>query len=176
MGILFLKSGLIVFWLFISYTIIKAFKSFAPWVPIFSKDIERVIEIAGLKAGERFIDLGCGNGKICLAAAKRSSGSVYGIELAWPLYAVCKIRQFLYNEANLHFSFGNLFKASLANFDVIYIYGVPETIKGRLGAKLKSEAKAGARVISYCFEVPGLELAAVSQPSETDLPIYKYVI
>jgi SAM-dependent methyltransferase len=176
MGILFLKSGLIVFWLFIAYTVIKAFRSFAPWVPVFSKDLERVVEITDLKAGENFIDLGCGNGRMCLALARRSRGNIYGIELAWPLYAVCKIRQFLYNESNLDFRFGDLFKADLANFDAIYIYGVPETIKQRLGKKIRSEAKPGARIISYCFEIPDLQLDALSQPSDTDLPIYKYVI
>lgn len=176
MGFLFLKIALIAFWLFISYTIIKAFKSFAPWVPVFAKDVKRVIALIDLKTGEKFIDLGCGNGRICLALAKHSPGTVHGIELAWPLYAVCKIRQFIYNKANLRFSFGDLFKADIRNYDVIYLYGLPDGIKKRLGEKIKTEAKPGTRIISYCFEISGLRLETVSQPQQGDLPIYKYVI
>lgn len=176
MGYIFLKLILLAFWLFIGYTVVRAFSSFAPWVPIFNRDIKRVVELADLKKNENFLDLGCGDGRMCQAMARLSEGNVVGVELAWPLYAVCKIRELIYNKANLKFKFGDLFKANLDNINVIYIYGLPSSIKKNLSDKIMTQARPGTRVISYCFEFPKLELSVMSQPTEKNLPIYKYII
>ncbi len=176
MGFFILKILLFIIWLLISYTIIKAFSSLAPWVPIFNKDINRAITLINLGPNEKFIDLGCGNGRLCFAVSKKTTGTVYGIELAWPLYVTCKIRQFYYNKKNIQFIFGNLFKINFADYNVLYIYGLPDKIKNGLSDKIAKEAKQGTRIISYCFEIPNLKLIKIDQPTKADLPIYSYLI
>lgn len=43
---------------------------FAPWVPTKSRDVKRAIKLSGLRSGEVFYDLGCGDGRVTLEAAK----------------------------------------------------------------------------------------------------------
>lgn len=175
MGYFFIKLALMLFWLFIGYTIIKAYSSLAPWVPVFTKDMDRVIELADLQEGEKILDLGCGNGKLCLSIARKTQGIATGIELAWPLYALCKFRQLIYNNKNLNFIFGDLYKEDLNKYDVLYVYGISKTLKNKLSQKILAEVQPGTRIISYCFEIPGLKPRIISQPTLNDLPIYYYV-
>jgi tRNA1(Val) A37 N6-methylase TrmN6 len=52
----------------------------APYLPSFSADVEKLFDKAGLKKGDRLIELGCGDGKVLIAAARRGVKSV-GYEL-----------------------------------------------------------------------------------------------
>lgn len=174
MGIFFLKIILIALWLFIGYTIIRAFKSMAPWVPIYRKDMERMIDFIDLKPGQTFIDLGSGDGRLCVALSKATQGKIIGVELAWPLYVICKIRQWINDLPNLNFFFGDLFGYDISHADVIYVYGLPKSLKCRLNKKLLTEAKPGAKIISYCFEIPDLDLEITNQNNSSEVPIYRY--
>jgi cyclopropane fatty-acyl-phospholipid synthase-like methyltransferase len=53
-----------------------------------------IFKLANLQPGEKFYDLGCGNGKVVIYAAKNFPIEAIGVELAFPLYLICKIRQF----------------------------------------------------------------------------------
>jgi len=50
------------------------------WAPTGSDRIERALDVARLRPGERFVDLGCGDGRVLLAAARRGA-DVTGIEI-----------------------------------------------------------------------------------------------
>jgi precorrin-6B methylase 2 len=60
--------------IFLGYIIIGLFAltalSFAPWVPTKKRDIVRAIKLSGLQSGEVFYDLGCGDGRVVIEAAK----------------------------------------------------------------------------------------------------------
>jgi len=149
--------------------------SFAPWLPMHSRDLKRVFALLALKEGETFYDLGCGNGKVALYAGKHYDARVTGLELALPLLWLCKLRRLLGRQKNVRFKWRNLFRADLSQADVVYFFGIPSTIKAKLKQKLARELKPGARVVSYAFQVDGWQAAAVSKPCKTDIPIYLYV-
>jgi ubiquinone/menaquinone biosynthesis C-methylase UbiE len=50
---------------------------------------ERLIELAGLQAGEAVLDIGCGTGTLAIAAKRRvgPSGAVYGVDASPPMIA-----------------------------------------------------------------------------------------
>ncbi len=48
-----------------------AANSGAPWVPTKKKDIERFLNFVDLKPGEKFYELGCGDARLAIAAAKK---------------------------------------------------------------------------------------------------------
>jgi len=155
--------------------------SFAPWVPSLPKDFSRAFHLVNLKPGERFYDLGCGDGRTVAYAAKHFKAKATGIELAFPLFVAAWIRIWLSNEQQrADIKFGNLFKHNLADADAIYVYGMPSELAGRLRKKLESECKPGTRVISYVFEIKGWEPAAMdcrmTGNPRKDVPVRLYVL
>lgn len=149
--------------------------SFAPWVPIRRKDLERVVRLADLKPGETFYDLGCGDGRIVFAVAKRTQAKAIGVELAFPFYAVCILRKWL-TRSRAQFLWRNLFKVNLADADVIYVFGMPKSLAKKFKEKAEKECKKGARVISYVFPIEGWTPVLRDRPTEKDMMIYSYVI
>ncbi|MFA6551264.1 MAG: SAM-dependent methyltransferase [Patescibacteria group bacterium] len=159
---------------FILFTYAWAAFSFAPWVPCWHKDLARIFKLAQLKTGEIFYDLGCGNGKTVIYAADKFKAKAIGVEFALPLYFICRIRQIAGGKNNVVFKWKNLFNENLADADVVYFFGVPDSIKLKLKEKLERELKPGARVISYVFSVPGWTPAVVDKPTPDAADIYLY--
>lgn len=145
---------------------------FAPWVPSFSRDLERALRLADLKAGETFIDLGCGDGRVVFAAAEKFGAEAIGYEIALPMALVCLLRK---KRERARFIFKDLFKADLSNADVVYLFGMPSTLRGGLSAKLRRDLKPGARIVSYAFNLDGWTPTRVDKPDVQSLPINLYV-
>lgn len=148
--------------------------SLAPWVPSRKKDLKRIFRLADLKPGETFYDLGCGNGRLTIYAAKNFQARAIGLELALPLYFVCMIRKLFNRDKNLHFKLKNLFKEKLFDADVIYIFGMPNKLKTKLKEKLEAELKPGAKVITYAFPFKEWTPVKIDKPTENDISIYLY--
>lgn len=144
---------------------------FAPWVPSYKKDLDRALKLAELKAGETFVDLGCGDGRVVIEAAERFGADAIGYEIAIPMILVCLLRK---RRERVRFVFKSLFAADLSKADVVYLFGTPPTLRGKLTAKLERELKPGARVISYVFTLDGWTPKAVDRPGPKSLPIHLY--
>ena len=166
---------LLLFLLVVLFTFAWAGKSLAPWVPCRGRDVQRVVELVNLKPGEIFYELGCGDGRIVTAVNKRYHGKAIGLELAVMMYVAAKIRQFFNWDKNLQIKYKNLFKEDLSGADVVYVFGMPFSLKERLRGKLEKELKPGARVISYVFPIAGWEPVKIDKPTERDLSVYLYL-
>lgn len=150
--------------------------SFAPWLPSRERDYARIFKLADLKEGQVFYDLGCGDGRIVFYASDHFSVQAIGLELSLPMYLICRLRQIFKPRANLIFKFKNLFKENLSKADVVYFFGIPKTVNGKLVAKLKQELRPGAKVISYSFKMNDWTPKAIDRPTKNDLPIFLYEI
>ncbi len=148
--------------------------SFAPWVPSRNRDLDRIFKLADLKPGQTFYDLGCGDGRIVIYAAKNFKVKAIGLEISLLFYLICKIKQVLNKQSDIEFKFKNLYKENLASADVVYFFGIPHTLDKQFCEKLKKELKPKAKVISYSFKLHGWEPKIIDKPSEKDLPIYLY--
>lgn len=145
---------------------------FAPWLPARGRDISRVLKLADLQPKEKFYDLGCGDGRLVRAAARKGADAV-GIELSPPLYIWCRLHGFLKPLPGARFRLRNFFRINLTDSDVVYLFGTQDTVGGDLKAKLEQELRAGTRVISYVFPISGWEPVSVDKP-EGELAIYLY--
>lgn len=139
----FIGSAIILVWL--------ARGSF--FVPTRRKYVPRLIEMLEIKAGERVVDLGSGDGRL-MAAIVAAGGVAYGYEhnplFVWrSRWNFKKLgiadRAVVYPE--------NFWSADLSRYDAVVIYGIPY-IMARLEKKLRDELRPGARVVSYSFSFP----------------------
>src|SRR6476659_11117778 len=67
----------------------------APYYPTPQTIVEKMLELGGLKAGEKMFDLGSGDGRIVIMAAQKYHADATGVELDGDLYisSEAKIRK-----------------------------------------------------------------------------------
>jgi len=129
--------------------------SLAPWVPTRKNDLKRIFELAGLKSGQIFYDLGCGVGTTVFYADKKYKLHANGIELGLPFYLICIFRKILSESKNTKFIWGDFFRTNFSDADAVYLFGLPMSLKKKLAEKLTKELRPGALVISYVFPIEG---------------------
>lgn len=150
--------------------------SLAPWVPSRKKDLSRIFALADLKPDETFYDLGCGTGQLVIYANQHFKCKAIGIEIGLPMYLICRFKKLFKNNKNIIFNWKNLFKQNLTDADVIYLFGLPGTLKEKLTNKLKRELKPGSRVLSYAFPINGWPVIKTNGDGQKQVKIYLYHI
>lgn len=152
----------------------------APWVPTKKKDLDRLINLAGIKDGESVYELGSGDGRILFEIAKRFKVSATGVEISLMPYVFSKIKSWLMNTIIVHkmkgkvlIKYRDLFQQNLNDADLVICFLMPKSIK-ELEAKFSKELKKGARVISYVFPLKTFTPSAVSKPDKSSIAIYLY--
>lgn len=121
----------------------------APYVSTKMDLINSVLKRAGAKKSRTFYELGSGDGRVVLEAAKLGAVS-FGIEQSWLRVLLSKYLAKKLKLDNAHFLHGNIFKRSYTDADVIYIYLLKEAV-ARLEAQLKKELKKGSTVITQTY-------------------------
>jgi SAM-dependent methyltransferase len=130
----------------------------APDVPLIitPHDVtERMLDLAEVRAGERVYDLGCGDGRIVIAAARRGARGV-GIDLNPELVEMARSSA---DKAGLRdratFRRADIFTLDLGDVDVVTLY-LGQTLNERLIPQLE-RLKPGARVVSHEFGLKGIK-------------------
>ena len=117
------------------------------WVPTPDEVVQRMLDMAEVKAGERVVDLGSGDGKIAIAAARRGARA-RGIEYNPDMVALSK-RNAQAAGVRVDFEQGDIFKSDFTEADVVTLYLLP-TLNERLRPILL-DMKPGTRVTSHQF-------------------------
>lgn len=126
----------------------------APYVPIPKYGLEKMIEFAAIKPGQKAVDLGSGDGRIMIAMAK-AGAIVHGYEVNpvlvwWTKWKIKK--EGLEGKAFVHLK--SFWNEDLSSFDIVTLFGIRK-IMPRLEKKLDKELKPGAKIISFGFTFPG---------------------
>lgn len=98
--------------------------------------------------GKRFIDLGSGDGRVVIAAA-RLGAEAHGIEINPTLVWFSRLRARLSGQP-AHFRRGSFLEAPLGGYDVVYLYVLADAME-RLYPRLESELRPGTVVVSNTF-------------------------
>lgn len=122
----------------------------APYVPTKMELINRVLKAAGVKKGKVFYELGSGDGRVVIEAAKLGA-KTNGIEQSWMRvwYSRYKSRKEGTNKMT-HFCHGNIFDRNYYPADIVYIYLLLPAVH-KLEEKLKKELNPGAIVITQTY-------------------------
>jgi len=132
---------------------IYAWLSLAPWLPSRKKDLSRINTLADLQKGQSFIELGCGNARVCSAIARMNPEvHVVGIELALPMYLWAKARSF-FGPKNMTILFGDALKHNISSYDVIYVFGITQTVNKKIKDYAQKQIKPTAKLMSYIFPI-----------------------
>jgi len=126
----------------------------APWVPLRMSTVDRMLELANIKPGEIVADLGSGDGRLLVRALKKHKARGVGYEINPIMAWFCQL-DMLMRRMNKDISVmrQDMHKADISQADVIMTYLLPEA-NVKLEKKVMTEAKPGARVISYAFNYP----------------------
>lgn len=132
----------------------RAQERFSPFVGSKPDNVRRMVELAGLRAGETVMDLGSGDGRIVFAAAQAVPGlRGIGVEIDAPLVAKANAAARELGLADrVRFLHGNAFDADLRKVDVIFMWLFPELMR-LLRPKILAQAQAGARVVASTWDL-----------------------
>jgi SAM-dependent methyltransferase len=125
------------------------------FVPTSNAVTEAMLRGAGVTDKDVVYDLGSGDGRIVIAAAKNFGAHAVGIELDRELIKESNERARKAGVTDkVRFVQADLFKADISEATVVTLF-LSESINFRLESKLKKELRPGSRVVSHRFPMRG---------------------
>ena len=127
----------------------------APFVPSPIVVIERMLKLADLKAGEVMFDMGAGDGRTVIMAAKNFGARGVGIELREDLAkkALSGIHENGLSD-RVTIVNGDMFNVNLTSADVVFLY-LTTSANEKIRHKMETDLKKGVRVVSHDYEIIG---------------------
>jgi hypothetical protein len=124
-----------------------------PYVPTAPNVVETMLSIADVGPQDYVVDLGSGDGRIVIAAAKGHGARALGVELDENLVAraIEKAKQSGVSD-RVEFRADNLFVTEISRATVLTLYLFP-SVNIQLRPKLFAELKPGTRVVSHDFDM-----------------------
>jgi cyclopropane fatty-acyl-phospholipid synthase-like methyltransferase len=147
----------------------------APYVSSPQQIVDKMLEAVQLKPGETLYDLGCGDGRVLFTAAERYRAKAVGVEISESLVKAVNEnirRKNLMDQVQVIHE--NLLKVSLVSADVVVIY-LETGSNDLLRPNLERDLKAGSRVVSHDFVVPGWKASRVETMDAFKRPHTIYV-
>jgi predicted RNA methylase len=123
--------------------------------------VQRMLELAELKPGEVLFDLGAGDGRTVIMAAKTFGARAVGVEMREDLAK--RAMSVLHDNGlsdRVTIVNGDMFRVDLSAADVVYLY-LTTSANEKVKPKMEAELKKGVRVISHDYEVVGWKPAKV---------------
>ncbi len=121
------------------------------YVPTPMPVVNRMLELAQVRRDETLFDLGCGDGRIVVTAARRFGARGVGIDLDPVRITEARVNARQQGvEQRVEFRIGDLFAADLSSAHVVTLY-LLGSINERLRPKLWRELRVGSRVVSHDF-------------------------
>lgn len=126
----------------------------------------RMLQLARVQPGEVVYDLGSGDGRILIIAAKEFGARSIGVEIRKDLYvqSMARIKDMGLAERATVIN-ASFYDVSLTEADVVTMY-LLTSVNERLKPKLEKELRPAARVATHDFEVPGWRPAVVEEVYE----------
>lgn len=150
-------------------------KGDVPWVPTPDEVMNTLFRMAKLTARDTVYDLGSGDGRVVIYAAKHFGARGVGIEIEAHRVEEARRNAVAAGVADrVRFVEQDLFKADFADADVIFLY-LYTAVMAKLKTKILAGCKPGTRVVAYQFNGMGdWKPARVSR--RHDYPAYLWIV
>jgi 16S rRNA A1518/A1519 N6-dimethyltransferase RsmA/KsgA/DIM1 with predicted DNA glycosylase/AP lyase activity len=124
----------------------------APYFPTPETVVDRMLQLGELKAGEKMYDLGSGDGRIVIDAARKYKADAVGVELDAALVHQSAERiKTLKLTATAHIIEGDLLKQDYSSADLLTVYLLP-VATDLVTPILEKQLKHGARIVAHDFQ------------------------
>ena len=132
-----------------------------PLVPTQPERIQKALMLARLKPNETLYDLGAGDGRVLIIAARDFGAKAVGIEIGPIQCVLIWLRATASGFGNqITVRWENFYKARLQAADVVFVYATSKEIT-KLAAHLEQNMKKGSRLVSISADFPEWEPAIV---------------
>jgi precorrin-6B methylase 2 len=129
----------------------------APYVPTLHKQRETALDLLNLKPGQTLIDLGCGDGAMLIAAAKREINAV-GYEINPLLVLIAWLRTRRYGN-KVKIVQGNFWQKDWPQADAVFVF-LTNRYMDRLNQNMQSRFKKPVKLVTYGFSLSGKKASA----------------
>jgi hypothetical protein len=152
----------------------------APWVPTPQPVVDRMLELAEVTAADIVYDIGCGDGRIVITAARRFGARGVGLDIDPNMIdesnknaetsGVTQLVRFVAMDA---------IKADFSEATVVALYLLPES-NDLLRPIFERQLRPGTRLVSHNYAIPGwddkqVHLETVKDEFGADHQIYAYI-
>jgi SAM-dependent methyltransferase len=122
-----------------------------PYVTSPSQIVDAMLELAGVKNNDVVYDLGCGDGRIVISAAKKYGARGVGIDINPDRIEEARVNARAAGvDGKVVFETEDLFESDIRDATVVAVYLLPE-VNIRLRPRLLRELRPGTRVVSHSF-------------------------
>ncbi len=122
-----------------------------PYLPTFRKQTEDALDLLSLKPGETLLELGSGDGRVLLSAAKRDL-KVVGIELN-PVLVVASMLVTFHYRKQVRIIWGSYWGAPWPRADGIFTFMLPKYMS-KLDARIERWHPKLIKLASFAFPIP----------------------
>lgn len=126
----------------------------APYLPTLRPQIRTAFELLDLKEGQTVLELGCGDGKVLIAAAEKGYRAI-GIELNLFLWAIAWLRTRRYGN-RVRVIWGNFWHTTWPPADAVFVF-LLDRFMPKLDTRMQ---KRGGKVVSIAFRIPSRQIVA----------------
>jgi len=134
-----------------------------PSVPTKPERIQKALKLGNLQPNETLYDLGAGDGRVLLIAARDFGAKAVGLEIGPIQCALIWLRAVASGFGDrVQVRWENFYKADLKGADVLFVYATSKEIT-RLAPCLETGTKPGARLVSISADFPEWEPSAFDE-------------
>lgn len=124
-----------------------------PFVPTPQEVVERMLQIASVGKNDLVYDLGCGDGRMVVTAARKYGARGVGIDIDPQRISEARANATRAKVSDrVRFDTGDLFKTDLSDATVVTLY-LLNSINRELRPQLWRQLKVGTRVVSHAFDM-----------------------
>lgn len=134
-----------------------------PPVPTKPARIQKALKLANLQPEDTLYDLGAGDGRVLLSAARDFGAKAVGIEIGPIQCALIWLRAIASGFGNqIKVRWANFYKTNLQDADVVFVYATSKEVM-KLAPHLKQQMKKGSRLVSISADFPEWEPILVDE-------------